>query len=365
MAIPQLLLAFRRFPMGTGPRVERAATITCADNFESESKFLSAQTKGCYEQPRAETTTITYEWTVMNDYFSNRENGPIARTEQTVSPTVWGGIVSLVQSFLGNSAFGYRFPERCQDGQVICAANEEALAQAIQAEIPNLEWPLKTSHTPDNSYLAEPWAPSTFLILDFLEFIHKSIGKPIQGTYHAHFKHHHLTFDAVAGQSDFRDDVNRIFARNGLAYELTQEGEIRRTLPLALDESLQNITFKTGDRLLDGMLEEARTKFTNRDPVIRREALERLWDAWERLKTMAHSDKKQSITAILDRTASDQSFRKLLEDEATQLNVIGNSLFIRHHELKQTPVFDADHVDYLFHRLFAMIQLLIRKNAPR
>lgn len=303
----------------------------------------------------------------MKDYFSDRENGPRARTEQTILPTVWGGIVSLVQSLLGSGAFGHRFPERCPDGQVICGANEEALVQAIQAEIPGLEWPLQTSRTPDDSYWAkpEPWAPSTFLILDFLEFIHKSIGKPSQGTYHDYFKHHHLTFDAVAGKSDFRDDVNRIFARNGLAYEFTQVGEIRRTLPPVLDESLRNITFKTGDSLLDGMLEEARTKFTNRDPVIRREGLERLWDAWERLKTMAHADKKQSITAILDRTASDQSFRKLLEDEATQLNGIGNSLFIRHHELKQTPVFDTDHVDYLFHRLFAMIQLLIRKNAPR
>jgi hypothetical protein len=33
-------------------------------------------------------------------------------------------------------------------------------------------------------------------------------------------------------------------------------------------------------------------------------------------------------------------------------------------EKTQKPVFDSDHVDYLYFRLFALITLLIRKNAP-
>lgn len=33
----------------------------------------------------------------MNDYFSDRENGPRARTEQVISPEVWAGLVATVQ----------------------------------------------------------------------------------------------------------------------------------------------------------------------------------------------------------------------------------------------------------------------------
>lgn len=58
--------------------------------------------------------------------------------------------------------------------------------------------------------------------------------------------------------------------------------------------------------------------------VIRREAMERVWDAWKLLKSMADADKKQSIKVILDRSASNQEFRKLLENEAAQLNTIEN-----------------------------------------
>ncbi|MET2521736.1 AbiJ-NTD4 domain-containing protein [Ralstonia pseudosolanacearum] len=302
----------------------------------------------------------------MNEYFSDRESGPRARTDQTISPTVWRGLVGLVQSLIESGAFGYRFPKSCPDSHDTCGVDLEALQCAVQAEMPGLEWPLQTTYIPDDDFQSQPYAPPALLALDFLEFVFRAVGKPepIPGTYHEFFKHHHLAFDVAAGQAGFRDDVNRIFARNGVAYEFTQAGQIQRTVPPVLDESLRNATFKTGDSLLDGMLEEARTKFSNRDPVIRREGMERLWDAWERLKSMAHTDKKQSITVILDRAAGDPSFRKLLEEEATQLNEIGNSRLIRHHELKQMPVFDTDHVDYLFHRLFAMIQLLIRKNAP-
>lgn len=41
---------------------------------------------------------------------------------------------------------------------------------------------------------------------------------------------------------------------------------------------------------------------------------------------------------------------------------IGNSHLIRHSEISQVPVIDVDQVDYLFHRLFAMIQLMLRKK---
>ncbi len=41
----------------------------------------------------------------MSDYFSDRENGPRARTDQAISPLVWAGLVALVQGLINSGAF--------------------------------------------------------------------------------------------------------------------------------------------------------------------------------------------------------------------------------------------------------------------
>jgi len=303
----------------------------------------------------------------MGDYFSDRQNGPRARTEQVISPTVWAGLVATVQALINSGAFGLRFPERCPDGQATCGGDLDALADSVSAEMPGLAWPLETASVEGEGYFSErqPFAPDTLLVLDFIEFVHASVAKPISGKYHDFFSHHHLTFDQEAGQEDFRATVNRIFSRNGVAFEMLPNGRIERLLPPVLGEELKRTLFNTGDRTLDNMLDECRAKFSDRNPLVRREALERLWDAWERLKSLADpSDKKRSVKIILDAVTPVPSLRERLEIEATELNSIGNSHLIRHTELKQIPVIDVDHVDYLFHRLFAMIQLLLRKKRP-
>jgi hypothetical protein len=302
----------------------------------------------------------------VNDYFSDRENGPRARTEQVISPAVWAGLVATVQALINSGAFGLRFPERCPDGQAVCGCDTDALAASVIAEMPGLAWPLETMCLVEDGFLSqrEPFAPDTLLILDFIEFIYASVAKPIPGKHHDFFSHHHLTFDQQSGQEEFRATVNRIFSRNGVAFEMLSTGRIVRVLPPVLGEDLKRTIFRTGDRTLDNMLEECRTKFSDRNPLVRREALERLWDGWERLKSLADpGDKKRSIKIILDATAAEPSLRARLEEEATELNSIGNSHLIRHSEVNQVPVIDVDQVDYLFHRLFAMIQLVLRKKG--
>jgi len=302
----------------------------------------------------------------VNDYFSDRENGPRARTEQVISPAVWAGLVATVQALINSGAFGLRFPERCPDGQAVCGCDTDALAASVIAEMPGLAWPLETMCLVEDGFLSqrEPFAPDTLLILDFIEFIYASVAKPIPGKHHDFFSHHHLTFDQQSGQEEFRATVNRIFSRNGVAFEMLSTGRIVRVLPPVLGEDLKRTIFRTGDRTLDNMLDECRAKFSDRNPLVRREALERLWDGWERLKSLADpGDKKRSIKIILDATAAEPSLRARLEGEATELNSIGNSHLIRHSEVNQVPVIDVDQVDYLFHRLFAMIQLILRKKG--
>lgn len=301
----------------------------------------------------------------MSDYFSDRENGLRARTEQVISPTVWAGMVAAVQGLINSGAFGLRFPERCPDGQAVCGFDSASLAAGVVVEMPGLAWPLETTRELEEGVFSqrEPFAPETLLVLDFIEFVHNVVAKPIPGRHHDFFSHHHLSFDQQAGQDEFRTTINRIFLRNGVAFEMLPTGHVVRVLPLVLGDELRRAAFNTGDRTLDNMLDECRAKFSDRNPLVRREALERLWDAWERLKSLADPrDKKKSITIILNAAATEPLLRARLEAEAQELNSIGNSHLIRHSEVSQVPVIDVDHIDYLFHRLFAMIQLMLKKK---
>ena len=184
----------------------------------------------------------------------------------------------------------------------------------------------------------------------------------MRGGYHQCFQHYHLTFDIETGRNEFREAVNRIFRRNGLVYELKDDGSIERLAPPILREGLATVEFKTGDAELDRMLETARRKFLDPDISTRREALEVLWDAWERLKTLDGPDKKAQATAMLDATAgaSSPKMRDALEREARELTRIGNDLQIRHSETDKEPVSTTEHIDYLFHRLFALISAILK-----
>jgi hypothetical protein len=149
-------------------------------------------------------------------------------------------------------------------------------------------------------------------VLDLIQFCFRHIGEPRQGHYHSFFKHHHLTFDRQPGRDRFRDDVNLLFSRNGVVFELTTSGDIIQLGSPVFQQAIETSLFSTGDATLDSLLEDARRKFTNPAPKIRREGLEKLWAAWERVKTIEPAkDKKEATKKILDRAALEPTFRDL------------------------------------------------------
>ena len=102
-------------------------------------------------------------------------------------------------------------------------------------------------------------------VLDLTEFCFHSTGKPIQGAYHSFYGHYHLTFDQQEGQHDFRETVNRIFDRNGIAFELNEEGRIERLAPEGIREAIHLAQYRTGDNDPNSLLETARSKYLDPD----------------------------------------------------------------------------------------------------
>ena len=282
-------------------------------------------------------------------YFSEREFGQKPRTESEIGVSVWGGFVAYINSLIDNGYFGDKFPEMCPDNDGVVGTSKSTMALAVSAEFPELKIPLEASEAPPN-----------LLILDFLEFCHEHIAKPVKGSYHSYWGMHHLNFDTESGQAEFRQRINRILSRNGIAFELQDNGQITRIAPPILNDFLKEALFQTDDALLDLMLETARTKYLDPSFQTRLEALEKLWDAWERIKTIEYpKDKKKSIGILLEKASSESRFRERLDYEAAELTNIGNSFMIRHTETTKTPITSSAHVDYLFHRMFALIFLVL------
>jgi hypothetical protein len=283
-------------------------------------------------------------------YFSDREKGPVAKVRLEVDATAWGGLVALIDGFNSNGGFGVDFPDQCPDGRGPTGTNAHTLGLAIRSEIPELEWPIRADSV-----------PSTMAVMDLLEFCHDHVAEAIPESYHSFFGHHHLDFDRDKGREQFRERVNRIISRNKLAFQVNDDGTVSRLAPPVLQEALASQIFDTGDGKFDGLLEAARAKFLDPNSTIRREALEKLWDAWERVKTLETApNKRESTKALLDKAASEPEFRNLIENEARSLTDVGNKFHIRHSETGQIEIQSEDQVDYLFHRLFALIWLVLR-----
>lgn len=288
-------------------------------------------------------------------YFSERELGARPRTQEEITQPAWSGIVSAIQTRIDDGSFGFSFPDACGDEgrNIPIGTNVGLMSTAINGEFPYLAWPLSGL-----------FVPNLYDVLDLVQFCYERVAYVRARERHGSMGHDHLFYDPERGKREFRALINRIFARNEVTFDLDEGGQIVRLAPIVLRESLQAATFATGDTTLDQLLEIARHKFLSSDKNIRQEALEKLWDAWERLKTLERaSDKKRSVGIILDRTASEPNLRGVLEDEATYLTNVGNKFMIRHTEVGKIPIGQQEQVDYLFHRMFALIRLILRSTG--
>ena len=195
--------------------------------------------------------------------------------------------------------------------------------------------------------------------------IARNIGEPNQVGWHDPFSHHHLKLNREAGLKKFVEDINRIFSRNDLVYELSESGAIERTVPAPMADLVKRTGFRTGDNDLDGLLDTAIDRFLSPKPEARQDAMEKLWDAFERLKTIeGGKDKKARAIALIDRATSDVApvFRSVIGTEFKAMTKVGNELRIRHSEVGHEPVGETGEKDYLFMRLYALVWLMLKRT---
>ena len=294
------------------------------------------------------------------DYFSDRERPPSPPTITELTNAPWRGVAAAIDTRIREGHFGARYPEICPDGNIPCGTDIDSFWGSLAGEIPELSEHYRKRFT-------EIEQPSLFAAMDLIQFCWRAVGKPQKTWYHSFFHHNHLKFDEDAGKNEFREVINRIFGRNGMAYELTTNGIVERLVPEHISPMVHT-EYRTDDSDLDRMLDSARRKFLSPNDEERRDSINILWDAWERIKTLGGTDKPSGVKRLLDQAAgtSASGFRATLEEEAKKLTSIGNSFQIRHSETNQERLVSSQHVDYIACRMFSFIYLILRRfrNVP-
>ncbi len=295
----------------------------------------------------------------MKKLFTERHGGAAPRVKEELDEVTRNGLIALVQARIEEEWFGDSFPSICPDGRGNGGCDKAKLKTMMKAY--GVIWPADQKDCWRRG--EDEQVPSDGEVFDLIEFSYEHVSEPTAHDFHSYFGHSHYSYNQQTGRQKFEEEVNRLFERNGMAFQL-QHGEVTRLAPAVLHEALASTTFRTGDKILDELLESARNKFLNRSLHVRREALEKLWDAWERLKTVEPGkDKKASTKALLDKASAEPAFRELIEEEARELTEVGNRFMIRHTETSKVPIVSSSHVDYLFGRMFSLMLLALKSSG--
>ncbi|WP_099157559.1 hypothetical protein [Virgibacillus ndiopensis] len=151
--------------------------------------------------------------------------------------------------------------------------------------------------------------------------------------------------------NDFTAEINAIFNLNDISLKLIN-GKIKGIV----DSQIRNNSLASiGEAGLLELLQEANRYYEKDNLKI---AVEKLWDAFERLKTYysATLDKKKSVNRLIDdMSGNKEPFKEMFDKEFRELTAIGNDFRIRHHETTKVDIEDERHYDYFYKRCVSLI----------
>lgn len=177
-------------------------------------------------------------------------------------------------------------------------------------------------------------ANSPFCVLDAIEFFYR-----------------HRSSD------DFESQINSILRLNELPLKL-ESGKISNVIDIQMSK---NSLLSVQEAGLKELLQETTKYYDENNLQI---AVEKLWDAFERLKTYYCSptiDKKKSANKIvMDMSNNQQPFIDLFGKEFHELTLLGNNFRIRHHETTKTDIQDKRHYKYFYKRCLALVSTAIQ-----
>jgi len=263
----------------------------------------------------------------------------------------------------------WKYPEECPDGNGCCGLDSEKFNEDLEFEIPSLfrrngviDKPKITFNIFDDDPVEEEF--DQYALFDLIEFIAKNAHDVARKNYHEYFRHYDISFkntNGIAGQ--FMEEINKTFSKVGLLYRLTVNFEIERIEEAGvLSSAVEQTVLTVKEPGLKELLKTAIQKHKSPYPDDQKDAVEKIWDALERMKTYYTTmDKRASASKIVtDMSGGQADFSDLFNAEFKALTDIGNDYRIRHHETNKIDITDIRHYDYFFNRCLALIATAIQ-----
>lgn len=204
-----------------------------------------------------------------------------------------------------------------------------------------------------------------YSLLDLIEFFAQNIKDISEGWNNVQYQNYWKIdcYDSSYIFVDFQEAINEIFSESGLLYKLTDEKIIERKVENSpLTAEIENSFTSVHEQGTRYLLKDAVALYKTPNPAARQDAVEKIWDALERLKTYYITlDKKHSSKKIVtDMANGNDDFADLFNNEFKVLTDIGNKYRIRHHETDRIDITDVRYYDYFFNRCLSIIALAIQ-----
>lgn len=277
-----------------------------------------------------------------------------------ISVVAWNGIKALLITLIEKGNLAKEFPQ--YEDSFVVGVDVRKLNARINSILKNIDDVY--SFTFVNVFDEGNTIQFTNDVLDLIEFVYQYIVDVEQDIYLERQRINAFKFlNTDYSQNKFRVDVNQIFSRNHIAYVLGADGYVRRKVDEVSSSLLSEVV--SSEHTIETFMNEAKTKFLNPDLNERKLGLERLWDAFERIKTKYENsalsiDKRASVEKLIkDVTTICPNMFNTINAEANELTSIGNNYRIRHSEMNKIEINDSKLIDYLFFRMYSLMNLLI------
>ncbi len=302
-------------------------------------------------------------------YYTERHGirKPIQKTYD-ISIEMYAALFNCCEHYYENLA--WKFPVFSNDKRLYVGFNRAEFEIALKYEIPNLfrdeygnsALPMNNHNIIDNIVKQDKY--DQYALLDYIEFFAKNC-KNYGRVYNEDNECWCLSFSSSSNKvfKHFQNDINYLFEKMGLLYSLNDNREIERVPENeVLTKEIKKQVDEISEKGLRELLQDAIALYKTPNPSAREDSVEKLWDAFERLKTYyTNMNKKVSAKTIVSDMANHQKeFEKLFNDEFAVLTNIGNDFRIRHHETNKTDIIDKRYYDYFFNRCLSLIALAIQ-----
>lgn len=292
---------------------------------------------------------------------------PIKQTYD-IDPSKYSVLLGCCEKYYDNIA--WKYPEECEDGFGCCGIDKYRLANEMKYEIPDLYiddfGQVGVPKIVNNTYNFEQKNEdyNQYALLDFIEFMYEHIHDVIRKEYHQYYNHYHLLKKASRSvMVEFLTDINACFSKTGLLYKLSASGEVERIIPNDVaTPDVVNRVLSVKEEGTRSLLQEAISLHHSHDFTDVRNSVEKLWDAFERMKTYyTDLDKQKSADKIVrDMAGGSEQYVRFFKEEFLRLTKIGNDYRIRHHETDKIEIPDIRYYDYFFNQCLSLIALAVQ-----